>query len=108
MSVENSKVIDALSINTQDVVVLTISDHLVWDDDNEHLILLQEKINAYLAVIESGEINDIYPESENRNFQIDIVFKYFPNEDAIDFLTKVKDILLQAGHNLHYYQLDSP
>ena len=55
MSVENSQVIDAISINPQDVVVLTISDHLEWDEENEHLLLLQNKINAYLGVIESGE-----------------------------------------------------
>lgn len=52
MSVENSKVIDFIS-DKEDKIVLTISDHLEWDNDNEHIYLLQEKINAYLMAIES-------------------------------------------------------
>lgn len=106
MSVENNKVIDAISVNRKDSVVLTISDHLKWDDENEHLIILQDKINAYLEVIESGEIYESYPDARDRAFQIDIAFKFPPNEIAIDFLKRVKEILLQSGHELHYYQLD--
>jgi hypothetical protein len=107
MSVENSKVIDAISINQQDVVVLTISDHLEWNNDNEHLVILQDKINAYLEVIESGEIYESYPDAQNRKFQIDVAFKYSPNEDAINFLTRVKEILFQSSCDFNYYQLDN-
>ncbi len=107
MSVKNSKVIDAISINPQGVVVLTISDHLEWNDDNEHLIILQDKINVYLEVIESGEIYDIYPDAQDRIFQIEVAFKYSLNDIAIDFLSKVKDILLQLGYNFKYYQFNS-
>jgi|SRR5690606_7921674 len=105
MSVENSQVIDAVSINPQDVVVLTISDHLEWDAQNEHLIVLQNKINAYLEVIESGEIYESYPDAQDKSFQIGIAFKFSPNEAAIDFLEKVKEVLLQSGYELNYYQL---
>lgn len=104
MSIENSKVIDAISINPQYVVVLTISDHLEWDN-NEHLIILQDKINTYLEVIESGEIYELYPKAKDKSFQIDICFKYPPNESAIFFLTKINDILASSGYKLHYYQL---
>lgn len=49
MSVDNPNVIDFISEQDDDKVVLTISDHLEWDDeDNNHLYLLQEKVNAYL------------------------------------------------------------
>ncbi|MBC6110685.1 DUF6572 domain-containing protein [Pedobacter fastidiosus] len=47
-------------------VALTISDHLDWDDEYYHLSVLQEKINAYLRFIESGEIYDVYPDSVDR------------------------------------------
>ena len=43
MSVLDSDVVDAISINDADEVVLTISDHLNWKDEHEHLLLLQEK-----------------------------------------------------------------
>ena len=54
MSVENFKVIDVASIDLNGNAVLTISDHLEWDEQNEHLLTLQNKINAYLGAIENG------------------------------------------------------
>lgn len=103
MSVENSQVIDAISINPQEVVVLTISDHLEWDDQNEHLIVLQNKINAYLEVIENGEIYESYPDAQDKSFQIGIAFKFSPNETAIEFLRRVKEVLSESGYELDYY-----
>jgi hypothetical protein len=105
MSVENSRVIDAISVNLKNVVVLTISDHLAWDDKNEHLILLQDKINAYLEVIESGEIYEIYQDAREKKFQIGIGFKFRPNDTAMVFLEKVKEILAKSGYELYYYHL---
>lgn len=31
-----------------------------WSEDNEHIFLLQEKINAYLTAIETGKSNEKY------------------------------------------------
>lgn len=56
MSVKNPWIIDAISINQNADAVLTISDHLLWGARNEHLVILQNKINVYLGFIESGEI----------------------------------------------------
>jgi len=85
--------------------VLTISDHLEWDENNEHLIILQEKINAYLDVIESGEIYESYPNSISRKLKIEIVFKHSPNAIALDFLSRISVILLDLGYGFNYYTL---
>ena len=61
MSVENKGIIDIASIDENGNVVLTISDHLEWDTENEHLLILQDKINSYLGVIESGALYAKYP-----------------------------------------------
>ena len=103
---KNKKIIDAISISPQGIVVLTISDHIKRDENNEHLIILQEKINAYLDVIESGEIFESYPEAQNRKLKIEIVFKFYPNTTAVDFLSKVKDILLEIGVEFNFCKLD--
>ncbi|HPK29581.1 MAG TPA: hypothetical protein PK979_00885 [Bacteroidales bacterium] len=66
MSVENRMIIDFIS-EKEDNVILTISDHLEWDEENEHIFLLQEKINDYLIAIESGQLN--------KNIQIRLVRK---------------------------------
>ncbi len=48
MSVEDKDKIDSMGINKEtDVVTLAISDHLDWDNEYDHLIMLQEKINTY-------------------------------------------------------------
>ena len=55
MGVEQTTVIDAIGIDqVSGAVHLTIADALAWDA--AHLRLLQEKLNAYLAFVESGEL----------------------------------------------------
>ncbi len=102
MSVDNSKVIDFIS-EKENKIVLTISDHLEWDDDNEHIYLLQEKINAYLMAIESGQIKKSYPLSINKKIVVSVVLKYAPNAIGFLFLSKVNDILLNAGYEFNYH-----
>lgn len=53
MSIEETEVIDFIGIDKeQGEVSLTISDHLEWDDN--HLFILQKKLNSYISFIESG------------------------------------------------------
>jgi hypothetical protein len=73
MSVENRELIDFISIDPSNKVALTISDHLKWDNNEDHLLILQDKINAYLEVIESGQIYEIYPDAVDKNF-IEVFF----------------------------------
>ncbi|AZE16761.1 hypothetical protein C4K09_2300 [Pseudomonas chlororaphis subsp. aureofaciens] len=61
MSVTDTEVIDMWGIPKWDhnKIVLGITDHLGWADkteQGEHLLALQEKLNAYIAFIESGDI----------------------------------------------------
>jgi hypothetical protein len=53
MAVDDKNVIDLVSISPEGKVVLTISDHLEWNTENDHLLILQDKINLYLGVLES-------------------------------------------------------
>lgn len=102
MSVENLKVIDFASIDKNGNAVLTISDHLKWDDNDEHLLILQNKINAYLSAIETGNFFDDYPGAKGRNIFISIVAKYKPNDSARLFLNETKEILQSAGYGFKF------
>jgi len=104
MSVDNSKVIDFIS-EKDNKVVLTISDHLKWDDDNEHIYLLQEKINAYLMAIESEQVNKSYPFSMDKKIVVSVALKYAPNDTGKLFLSKVNEVLLNAGYEFDYHVL---
>lgn len=64
MSVENPNVIDIIHTDKDGGhVTLTVTDHLEWGD-GEHLLKLQDKLNKYLAFVESGEIFEKYPGAE--------------------------------------------
>lgn len=98
MSVEQRKVVDAVGIRRSDGrAVLTISDHLPWLPDNEHLLLLQDKINDYLDFLESGEIYDTYPQAHGREIEIQVVHKHPPVGDAITFLERAGETIRRAG-----------
>jgi hypothetical protein len=84
MSVEQPSGVDAIGINTDSGMLhLTLSDHLPWDTG--HLLALQEKLNSYLAFLESGEIYSVYPQAKGREFAIDVVSRYRPDETALNF-----------------------
>ena len=103
MSVENSKVIDVVNIDLNGDVIFTISDHLEWKDDNEHILLLQEKINAYLSAIESEDLYKQYPDAKGRHAIISVVAKYTPNEDGEIFIQRVKDALADEGYGFTFF-----
>ena len=85
-----------MSVDPAGRAVLTITDHLPWDYEN-HLQVLQEKLNKYLAFVESGEVYDKYPESKNREFLFKVSCKFAPDSQALDFFKKVKTIIERAG-----------
>ena len=91
MSVEHADVVDAVGVEkSSSRVILTISDHLDWEDTEAHLLTLQGKINAYLAFIEGGQILSAYPQSKGRKLVIEVVFQFQPPPDALHFLEHVR------------------
>jgi hypothetical protein len=98
MSLMNLEVVDVISIDLNGNAVFTISDDQIWDDKNEHLLALQNKINSYLGFIESGNVYQEYPDAKGRNVVIEVVAKYEPNNNAKLFLDRVTEILQSAGY----------
>jgi len=43
---------------------LLITDHLEWSDEVNHLLVLQEKINAYIGFCENHQYNQVYTNRE--------------------------------------------
>ncbi len=104
MSIEQTDVIDFIGVSESDnEVVLTISDHLEWGSDTQnHLLLLQEKINSYLSFIEGGQLLESYPDSEGKKPIISIVGQYPLNSEAESFINQVKPIVHDAGMALRF------
>ena len=91
MPVDDLTVVDIVAISaTTGEAVLVIADHLQWDERNEHLLILQNKINAYLEGLDNGSIYAGWPEAKNRKILIEVKAKYEPNQTAQRFFGKNK------------------
>ena len=98
MTIENPEVVDAIGLERDSgVVALTISDHLEWDSADEHLRVLQDKINRYLDFIEKGELLDSYPLAAGKPIRIDVLCKFQPNERATQFLEEARRVVEEYG-----------
>ena len=109
MTIEQTDVIDIISHDKENNKLnLIISDHLEWDDENEKLLLLQEKFNSYLAFLESDEVLEHHPNSKYEAYVIEIVSKYKPNKEAEKFLNLAREVIIEAGFNLIWTQYKEP
>ncbi|MCE9562367.1 MAG: hypothetical protein K8U57_09960 [Planctomycetes bacterium] len=98
MSVDNPDVIDIVTtVGATGEVVLVITDHLRWSDEN-HLDVLQAKINSYLAYIESGQLAATYPNAKpGVSVRIEVACKYRPSHEGLRFLKLARGAVQAAG-----------
>ncbi|PMH28284.1 hypothetical protein BCU71_06870 [Vibrio lentus] len=99
MTIEQLDKVDVIA-HDDEKVILVISDHLKWDDKNEKLLVLQDKLNLYLSFIESGEILQHYPTAKGKLFEIRLVSKYQPNYEAEKFIALFSKVVSDAGFSL--------
>lgn len=104
MSIERSNVVDFVALDSDTGnLVLTISDHLDWPDDaSEHLLLLQDKLNAYLRFIESGEDLQSHSNAQGRPILIDVILKYPASGQGVRFFEEVRKVIEGAGIMFRY------
>ncbi|MDQ0110680.1 DUF6572 domain-containing protein [Paenibacillus harenae] len=104
MSLYDTNTIDAIGIDKEKgCATLALIDSEDWVKEEQHLLLLQEKLNSYMSFIESGEINTSYREAEGKDIEIVIHFKNDIPQSCIDFLVSVKEIIKDAGFMFSYY-----
>jgi hypothetical protein len=99
MSIENTGVIDAIGTNDEkSTITLLATDHLKWgDDDDQHMLLLQEKMNTYLRFYESREIFEHFPEAVNYRVILKISGSYDLNSKGKWFYDQMLPILQSAN-----------
>lgn len=103
MALEQANEIDSVGIDIQtDNVVLSIIDGVSWENEHDHLILLQNKINMYLSFIESGEIFSSYPNAEGHLIVIKVYAKHVMPKKGIEFLEKASEVIKAAGFKMQW------
>jgi hypothetical protein len=109
MTIEQTDVVDIAHIDRESGdVFLSFSDHLEWDEGGEHLLLLQNKINMYVHLVESGEMCDRFPHYAGRKVVIEVINKYPLDEEAILFFRLAQDAIRGAGIRLRHRYPTSP
>jgi hypothetical protein len=89
-------------------VILTVVDDLDWSDETGHLLALQEKLNTYLAFIESGEIFERLTEDVGRTvprsapIMVSILAKYVLSDRAKAFVEHARARFHEAGFELRF------
>jgi hypothetical protein len=101
LSIEDTNKVDAIGLEVASgKVILTITDHLDWEDEHKHFLALQDKVNAYIRFVESGELLATYPKATDRRPVIDVVTRFELPQSALLFLDRIRPVLRSAGIEL--------
>jgi len=102
MAIDDTDQIDILMRDPEGHAVLVIADHLDWVDfdEGEHLLLLQEKINSYLAFIDSGQLARQRPDWKGLPVVIQVDAMHKPSEKALQFYRMAGKAIAEAGVSL--------
>ena len=104
MAIDDANIVDGIGIDKKrEAICLLLTDHLPWTGDEntlceyDHLILLQDKINAYLSYLESKQYENQYPSTVFNMAVIQIHFKYDITDHCEAFLNRVQNQIGQYG-----------
>ncbi|MGE5417729.1 MAG: DUF6572 domain-containing protein [Acidobacteriota bacterium] len=98
MTIEDTNKIDVVGINeSSEAICLTITDHLGWENEQEHIQLLQDKLNAYLRFIDSGQIYEAYPEATGHHVIIRVCAQNHIPSIGIQFYKQATAFVKKEG-----------
>ena len=98
MSILEKEVIDAVGVSEDGKVLsLMLADHLDWSNEYEHLMLLQDKINTYIAYLENRQFEESYPNHDCSYAVISIYFVHDIPKNCEKFLQAVQDQIGSLG-----------
>jgi hypothetical protein len=108
MTIEEPTKVDFTAIEPRSGdVLLVICDHLDWDaNEGEHLLKLQEKLNSYLALIETGQLYRDWPKTVGRKIIIEVLGKSPLSEEARKFYRLAEKAIEDAGFSLRFKHFD--
>jgi hypothetical protein len=85
-------------------VFLVIADQLSWDEDEEehHLLCLNEKVQNYLHFLKSGQLEEHRPDWKGFPVTIRVVALYPPKGEGIKFYKIAEQLVEDAGFTLEF------
>ena len=102
MSIIDNRTIDGAALTDDKGILLLLTDHLDWSDEYQHLMMLQDKINAYITFLEEKQYEEIYKEAEIIYGIIEIHFLYNLTDNAKKFLQVAQNQIAELGIKIQY------
>jgi len=96
MSLLEKNKIDFIGLIPSGGVELTIADEQDWQDVNLHLLQMQDKMNSYIAFIESEEIYLKYPNAIGQELRIHIRAKHDLPLEVMSVYKKLNSFLWKS------------
>ncbi|MBV9644349.1 MAG: hypothetical protein JO334_12315 [Verrucomicrobia bacterium] len=102
--IDQARVVDLVAISDKErEVTFEIIDHFSWrQDELWHLQLLQDKLNYYLDVLDSGDVYNKVPKAKIYKVIIEITGLYPLSKAAEEFLAKAKNVIETLGFELKF------
>ena len=110
MSVLETDLIDYVYLDDGDEIpVLVVSDPLGWrpPEDETHLDILREKLNAQIAFVETGQIRKIWPPYSGGLVRVEVVARHALNKAAEEFYGIARRVMTQANMDLQFHLCDA-
>lgn len=105
LNVESTYTIDGLAFNQEtSSLILLLADGMDWIDINRHLLLLQDKLNAYIGYIDSRQYEEKYPDVKRIEMRVNFLFKM--PEICRKLLGNAEQILLNVFENSELIVID--
>lgn len=91
VTILNDDKVDYLGTDPRDGrTYLVITDHLTWENEREHLELLQRKLNWYLEFVTSGQIYQSFPDARGTPLVIRVNGKFELPEVGVRYFCEAR------------------
>ncbi len=110
MSVLETDLVDYIYLDDEDETpVLVVSDPLTWrpPEDQRHLDMLRDKLNAQIAFIETGQIKSVWPRFDGRAVRVEVVARCPLSHAASEFYAQAREVMTKANMDLRFQLLDA-
>lgn len=99
LNIEKTDSIDGIGVDPTDKtkLIITLMDGMDWTNELEHLLLLQEKMNNYIAYVETKQYLPQYQNIEKVEFDLQFLFK--KTEKCEKLLGAIKSIVASRLRN---------
>ncbi|MEI8292854.1 MAG: DUF6572 domain-containing protein [bacterium] len=108
MGLEHPAVLDAFAHDKRrDTLILAMYETRPWTGNENHILQLQEKLNAYASFVLDGEMAESFPAFVGKPVEIQLRTRHQPDPLTLGFLNQAKNQLSLQLINLETIRIES-